>query len=55
VDTTESHLRPDGTVWPPVTPDPPSPPGYRDPLGDDPDAESAGDQPAPDAGTEDEG
>lgn len=29
---TLSHLREDGTVWPPVTPDPPMPPGYRDPL-----------------------
>jgi len=27
-----SHLRPDGTVFPPVTPDPPFPPGYVDPL-----------------------
>ena len=27
-----SHLRPDGTTWPPVTPDPPPPPGYVDPL-----------------------
>jgi hypothetical protein len=27
-----SHLRPDGTVFPPVTPDPPPPPGYVDPL-----------------------
>jgi hypothetical protein len=26
-----SHLRPDGTTWPPVTPDPPPPPGYVDP------------------------
>ena len=29
-----STLRPDGTTWPPVTPDPPPPPGYVDPLGD---------------------
>jgi hypothetical protein len=27
-----SHLRPDGTTWPPVTPDPPPPPGYVDPV-----------------------
>jgi len=26
-------LRPDGTVFPPVTPDPPPPPGYRSPIG----------------------
>lgn len=32
--TDTSHLRPDGTVFPPVTPDPPLPPGYEDPLGD---------------------
>ncbi len=25
-------LRPDGTVFPPVTPDPPEPPGYVSPL-----------------------
>ena len=30
-DTT--RLRPDGTVFPPVTPDPPPPPGYRSPIG----------------------
>jgi hypothetical protein len=23
-----SHLQPDGTTFPPVTPDPPAPPGY---------------------------
>ncbi len=28
----KSHLRPDGTTWPPVTPDPPPPPGYVDPI-----------------------
>lgn len=28
----ESHLQPDGTTFPPVTPDPPPPPGYVDPL-----------------------
>lgn len=27
-----SHLRPDGSTFPPVTPDPPPPPGYVDPL-----------------------
>jgi len=27
-----SHLQPDGTVFPPVTPDPPEPPGYVSPL-----------------------
>jgi hypothetical protein len=27
-----THLRPDGTVFPPVTPDPPPPPGYESPL-----------------------
>jgi hypothetical protein len=27
-----SQLRPDGTTWPPVTPDPPPPPGYVDPI-----------------------
>jgi hypothetical protein len=26
------NLRPDGTVFPPVTPDPPPPPGYVSPL-----------------------
>jgi hypothetical protein len=29
-----SHLRADGTTFPPVTPDPPNPPGYASPLGD---------------------
>ena len=33
-DTVTTHLRPDGTVFPPVTPDPPAPPGYVDPLAD---------------------
>ena len=27
-----SHLQPDGTVFPPVTPDPPAPPGYVSPV-----------------------
>ena len=26
-----SQLRPDGTTFPPLTPDPPSPPGYEAP------------------------
>jgi hypothetical protein len=30
------QLRDDGTVFPPVTPDPPAPPGYRSPLEDHP-------------------
>ena len=41
-----SNLRPDGTTFPPVTPDPPPPPGYVDPipvleaaLGEDPTAD----------------
>jgi hypothetical protein len=29
---TTSNLRPDGTTFPPVTPDPPPPPGYVDPI-----------------------
>jgi hypothetical protein len=29
-----SNLQPDGTVVPPVTPEPPPPPGYVDPLGE---------------------
>lgn len=32
MNTHESHLQPDGTTFPPVTPDPPPPPGYVDPL-----------------------
>lgn len=28
------QLLPDGSTWPPVTPDPPPPPGYVDPLSD---------------------
>lgn len=31
-----SHLQGDGTVFPPVTPDPPAPPGYRSPVDDSP-------------------
>lgn len=29
-------VRADGSVFPPVTPDPPAPPGYRSPLADSP-------------------
>jgi hypothetical protein len=32
--SSKSHLQPDGSVFPPVTPDPPPPPGYADPLSD---------------------
>ena len=32
MDMHHSNLRPDGSTWPPVTPDPPPPPGYVDPL-----------------------
>lgn len=49
MESTHSHLRDDGTVWPPVTPEPPMPPGYRDPTAepvDEPDA--SGDAPAAD-------
>ncbi len=45
-----SHLLPDGSTFPPVTPDPPPPPGYvspLDPVPDD-DAEGTGSQ-SPDA------
>jgi len=35
-----SHLRPDGTVFPPVTPDPPAPPGYVSPVETSPILES---------------
>jgi hypothetical protein len=31
-----SHLREDGSVFPPVTPDPPPPPGYASPLDEHP-------------------
>jgi hypothetical protein len=30
--SSSSHLRPDGTTFPPVTPDPPAPPGYEEPA-----------------------
>lgn len=36
MNTHESHLRPDGTTFPPVTPDPPLPPGYEEPTVPDP-------------------
>ncbi len=48
-----SQLRPDGTTWPPVTPDPPPPPGYVDPLAeldnalDGSTSEPDADEPAP--------
>ncbi|WP_404386338.1 hypothetical protein LL946_07460 [Knoellia locipacati] len=32
MDQHRSHLQPDGSTFPPVTPDPPPPPGYIDPL-----------------------
>lgn len=35
-DDPTTHLRGDGTVFPPVTPDPPAPPGYQSPLDDCP-------------------
>ena len=48
-----SHLRPDGTTWPPVTPDPPPPPGYVDPIAEldaaldrEPTSEPDADEPA---------
>ncbi|HET6966815.1 MAG TPA: hypothetical protein VFI44_01000 [Ornithinibacter sp.] len=52
-----SNLLPDGTTFPPVTPDPPPPPGYVDPipvleaaLGDDAaDEDDDPDEPAEDA------
>jgi len=43
MESAESHLRPDGTVWPPVTPDIPPPPGYHDPTEDDGADPTAGD------------
>ena len=36
------HLRPDGTVFPPVTPDPPTPPGYVSPVDGNPELELEG-------------
>ena len=32
VPSATTNLQPDGTVFPPVTPDPPPPPGYVAPL-----------------------
>lgn len=43
VPSNTTHLRPDGTVFPPVTPDPPPPPGYESPLDTLPDVEVDGD------------
>ena len=40
VPSTTSHLQEDGTVFPPVTPDPPPPPGYHSPLDDAPQLDS---------------
>jgi len=54
MNTYKSRLRPDGTTFPPVTPDPPPPPGYVDPIADldaaleDPSEDGSGDE----AGTE---
>jgi hypothetical protein len=36
---TTSNLQPDGTTFPPVTPDPPPPPGYVDPFANDEETE----------------
>ena len=48
VPSTTTHLRPDGTVFPPVTPDPPPPPGYQSPLDTVPGGDVDGDvDPAP--------
>ncbi len=52
-----SHLRPDGTTWPPVTPDPPPPPGYVDPVADldlTPSPPPAGEPDAADKATSDD-
>lgn len=46
MDFHRSHLRPDGTTWPPVTPDPPPPPGYVDPVAE---LDAATPERAPDA------
>jgi hypothetical protein len=32
METYESHLQPDGTTFPPVTPDVPPPPGAEEPV-----------------------
>ncbi len=44
-----THLRPDGTVFPPVTPDPPAPPGYVSPLDGAPHLDDLGEAPRADA------
>ena len=44
VPSNTTHLRPDGTVFPPVTPDPPPPPGYQSPLDTFPDDDVDGDE-----------
>ena len=46
--TSRSHLRPDGTTFPPVTPDPPFPPGYEEPDILEPGAGSTAPEAAPD-------
>jgi hypothetical protein len=38
-----SQLRPDGTIFPPVTPDPPNPPGYEAPRMPEPFVDDDGD------------
>jgi hypothetical protein len=40
--TRTAHLQPDGTVFPPLTPDPPAPPGYVSPVDGNPDLELDG-------------
>jgi hypothetical protein len=42
VPSNSTHLQPDGTVFPPVTPDTPPPPGYRSPLDEFPDVDTGG-------------
>lgn len=46
-----SQRRPDGTIFPPVTPDPPFPPGYEEPVIPEPsvadDEQHKGDGPEP--------
>ena len=44
VPSNTTHLQPDGTVFPPVTPDPPPPPGYESPLDPFPDDDVDGDE-----------
>jgi len=57
VDDSNPQLRPDGTTFPPVTPDPPAPPGYEPPevldvLTDDPPAATDEDAGEPDRPTD---